>query len=57
MFFVYEMSPFLKEVRVTGMPLAHLFTKFCAIVGGVFTVLGVLDTLLFRLQKMCRKKT
>jgi len=57
MFFVYEMSPFLKEVRVTGMPLAHLFTKFCAIVGGVFTVLGVLDTLLFRLQKMCRRKT
>jgi hypothetical protein len=55
-FFVYELSPFMIEASRTRMPILHFFTKVCAIVGGVFTVLGVLDSILFRLQKMASLK-
>mmetsp|Transcript_16272 Transcript_16272/g.27496 ORF Transcript_16272/g.27496 Transcript_16272/m.27496 type:complete len:415 (-) Transcript_16272:109-1353(-) len=55
-FFVYELSPFMIEASRNRIPLLHLFTKICAIVGGVFTVLGVIDSILFRLQKMASTK-
>lgn len=55
-FFVYDLSPFMIEASRTRMPLLHFCTKLCAIVGGVFTVLGVLDSILFRLQKMASLK-
>jgi hypothetical protein len=55
-FFVYELSPFMIEASRTRMPILHFFTKVCAIVGGVFTVLGVLDSILFRLQKLASLK-
>lgn len=51
-FFVYDLSPFMVEVQRTRPPLSHLLTKLCAIVGGVFSVLGVLDGTVFRLTKM-----
>lgn len=56
-FFVYELSPFMIEASRIRMPFLHFVTKLCAIVGGVFTVLGVLDSILFRLQKMTSLKT
>ena len=55
-FFVYELSPFMIEASRIRMPFLHFVTKICAIVGGVFTVLGVLDSILFRLQKMAALK-
>jgi len=51
-FFIYELSPFMIEASRLRMPLLHLLTKLCAIIGGVFTVLGVLDSVIFRLQKL-----
>mmetsp|Transcript_27358 Transcript_27358/g.38860 ORF Transcript_27358/g.38860 Transcript_27358/m.38860 type:complete len:413 (-) Transcript_27358:93-1331(-) len=51
-FFIYELSPFMIEASRMRMPLLHLLTKLCAIIGGVFTVLGVLDSVIFRLQKL-----
>jgi len=51
-FFVYELSPFMVEVQRNGPPLSHLLTKLCAIVGGVFSVMGVIDGSLFRLTKL-----
>ena len=50
-FFVYDISPFMVEVRRTHMPLTHLLTRLVAIVGGVFSVLGIFDTLLSRFRK------
>ena len=51
-FFVYELSPFMIEASSSRMPFFHLLTKICAIVGGVFTVIGVLDSIIFKLQKL-----
>lgn len=36
------------EASRTRIPLLQVLTKVCAIVGGVFTVLGALDLLLYR---------
>ena len=55
-FFIYDLSPFLIEVKSTAMPFYHLITRLFAIVGGVFTVLGVMDSVIYRVQKLASKK-
>ena len=45
------------EANRSSMPLLHFFTKLCAIVGGVFTVLGVLDSFFFRISKFTSRKS
>ena len=50
-FFVYEISPFLIEVKRVRMPWSHLFTRLCAIVGGVFSIFGAVDTAVYMVQK------
>jgi endoplasmic reticulum-Golgi intermediate compartment protein 3 len=50
-FFVYDLSPFMLEVHITHMPLLHFITKLLAIVGGVFTILGVIDSVMHKLFK------
>jgi hypothetical protein len=51
-FFIYDMSSFMVEIQNTRKPLLHVFTRLCAIVGGVFSILGIADKLIFRLDKM-----
>ena len=51
MFFVYDIAPFLIEIQHSRAPFSHLLTRLCAIVGGVFSLMGVLDSILFRVQK------
>jgi hypothetical protein len=55
-FFIYDLSPFLIEVQKTSTPFLHFFTKACAIVGGVISVTGVIDSVLYRYQKGRGKK-
>jgi hypothetical protein len=55
-FFIYELSPFMIEASRIRMPILHFATKLCAIVGGVFTVLGVVDSLFFRFLKITTYK-
>ena len=55
-FWVYDLSPFMVEVRRSHAPLTQLLTRLLAIVGGVFSVLGIFDTLVFRLQKVVGMK-
>jgi hypothetical protein len=45
----------MKEVQFETTPLSHLFTKLCAIIGGVFALVGVIDSLWFRLFKIFKK--
>jgi hypothetical protein len=54
-FFVYEISPFMIEAKGSTIPFTHLLTKLCAIVGGVLTVIGVLDSFVFKIQKLFAK--
>jgi hypothetical protein len=50
-FFVYDLSPFMLQVSTAQVPLSHLLTRLLAIVGGVFCVLGLLDSLWYKAFK------
>jgi hypothetical protein len=52
---VYELAPFMITVTEAQVPLSHLATRLLAIVGGVFSVMGIIDALLFRLNKLAGK--
>ena len=42
-------------VSEASKPLYHFLTTTCAIVGGVFTVAGILDSILYQSVKMIKK--
>ena len=50
-FFVYDVQPFQVHSIKSGMPISHLLTRLLAIVGGVFSVLGMADSLIYRVNK------
>jgi hypothetical protein len=56
MFFIYDLSPFMIEASRTRIPVLHFLTKVCAIIGGVISVLGVIDAFFFVIQKFLSKK-
>jgi len=43
----YEMSPLTTVVRESRGSLAEFLTNLCAVIGGVFTVVGMLDGVVF----------
>mmetsp|Transcript_28225 Transcript_28225/g.60584 ORF Transcript_28225/g.60584 Transcript_28225/m.60584 type:complete len:573 (+) Transcript_28225:150-1868(+) len=50
-FFVYEIYPFAVEVTKNTVPFMHLFVRIMATVGGVFTLMGLLDGVLYSREK------
>ncbi|XP_023955227.2 endoplasmic reticulum-Golgi intermediate compartment protein 3 [Bicyclus anynana] len=46
-FFSYELSPLMVKYTEKERSIGHFATNICAIVGGVFTVAGIFDTLLY----------
>ena len=53
-FFVYDLSPFMVRVIERRMAFSTFITSICAIVGGIFTIAGVLDSLLHASAKVLR---
>jgi len=47
-FFSYEISPMLVMHRETRQSLAHFLTSTCAIVGGVLTIAGLVDSMVYK---------
>mmetsp|Transcript_85312 Transcript_85312/g.217378 ORF Transcript_85312/g.217378 Transcript_85312/m.217378 type:complete len:368 (-) Transcript_85312:140-1243(-) len=54
-FLVYEFTPFLVHKVEKTVPLSNFLTSVCAIIGGVFTVAGMIDAILYRGYKRLRK--
>merc|ERR1712224_216521 len=48
-FFIYDISPFQRKVVSQTVSLSHFISRLFAIVGGVYTLVGVLDVGLYRL--------
>lgn len=46
-FFFYELSPIMVRFTETRKSFTHFLTQLCAIIGGVFTVAGMLDKLVY----------
>lgn len=39
------------EAQKSTVPLSHFLTKICAIVGGTFTLMGVIDALIDKVNR------
>ncbi|XP_062231714.1 uncharacterized protein LOC133929113 isoform X2 [Phragmites australis] len=55
-FFFYDFSPIKVIFTEENRSLLHYLTNLCAIVGGVFTVSGIIDSFIFHGQKALKKK-
>ena len=56
-YFVYDFSPLRAVVKETHLPLFELCTSLCAILGGVFTVMGMVDSLFYSMGKKVKRKS
>jgi len=54
--FRYDLSPLTVKYRERGEPLVSFLTAICAVVGGIFTVAGIIDGLIFTGQEMVKRK-
>ncbi|KAL1501457.1 hypothetical protein ABEB36_006773 [Hypothenemus hampei] len=55
-FFQYELSPLMVKFTEHERSFGHFLTNVCAIIGGVYTVAGLVDTFLYHSIKMIQKK-
>lgn len=55
-FFSYELSPLMVKYTEKAKSFGHFATNTCAIIGGVFTVAGLIDSLLYHSVKAIQKK-
>ncbi|XP_042494937.1 endoplasmic reticulum-Golgi intermediate compartment protein 3-like isoform X1 [Macadamia integrifolia] len=55
-FFFYDLSPIKVTFREEHVSFLHFLTNVCAIVGGVFTVSGIVDSFIYHGQKAIKKK-
>lgn len=54
--FTYDISPMAVKLTETRKPLYHFITNVCAIIGGLFTVLGLLDSIVYHGMNSLKKK-
>ena len=54
--FAYDISPMQVVVREESQSFASFLTKLCGIVGGVYTVSGLIDAFIFHSGSAIRKK-
>lgn len=55
-FFSYELSPLMVKYTEKTKSFGHFATNACAIIGGVFTVAGLIDSLLYHSVRAIQKK-
>ncbi|CAI5743532.1 unnamed protein product [Peronospora destructor] len=56
-FFVFDFSPFMVKVENSRMPFTHFLTKICAIVGGVISIAGFVDSFMYNSLHVRRRAT
>ena len=55
-FFFYDLSPIKVELTERRHSILHFITSVCAIVGGLFTVSGIVDATVYHGHKVIKKK-
>lgn len=55
-FFMYELSPIMVKFTENRKSFAHFLTGVCAIIGGVFTVAGIVDSFIYHSMRSLKKK-
>eukprot|EP00798_Chlamydomonas_sp_ICE-L_P002492 gene2492-5420_t len=56
LFFFYDLSPIKVRIMEKKSSFVHFLTNVCAIVGGVFTVSGIIDAFVYQSERLIRKK-
>lgn len=55
-FFSYELSPLMVKYTEKSNSFSHFLVNICGIIGGIFTVAGLVDSVLHRVEKQIRRK-
>lgn len=55
-FVLYELSPLIVKYKETRRSFMHFLTGVCAIIGGIFTVAGLIDSMIYHSAKAIQKK-
>ncbi|KAF5444161.1 hypothetical protein F2P56_036658 [Juglans regia] len=55
-FFFYDISPVKVTFKEEHIPFLHFMTHICAIIGGIFTVAGIIDSFVYHGQRVVKKK-
>ncbi|XP_042017589.1 endoplasmic reticulum-Golgi intermediate compartment protein 3-like [Salvia splendens] len=55
-FFFYELSPIKVTFTETHVSFLHFLTNVCAIIGGIFTVSGIVDSVVYHGHRAIKKK-
>lgn len=55
-FFQYEFSPLMVQYEEKQRPLSDFLVSLCVIIGGVFTVAGLVDSFIYRSAKIFKEK-
>ncbi|KAM7251118.1 hypothetical protein ACFE04_023001 [Oxalis oulophora] len=56
LYFVYDFSAIKITYKEEHIPFLHFITNICAIVGGIFTVAGIVDSFVYHGKKVMNKK-
>nr|KAF6471254.1 ERGIC and golgi 3 [Molossus molossus] len=55
-FVLYELSPMMVKLTEKHRSFTHFLTGVCAIIGGMFTVAGLIDSLIYHSARAIQKK-
>lgn len=55
-FVLYEFSPMVVQYTESRRSFMHFLTGVCAIVGGIFTVAGLVDSMIYHSARALQKK-
>ncbi|XP_015893003.3 uncharacterized protein LOC107427167 isoform X1 [Ziziphus jujuba] len=55
-FFFYDLSPIKVTFKEEHVPFLHFLTHICAIIGGIFSVAGIIDSFIYYGQRAMKKK-
>ncbi|XP_057976642.1 uncharacterized protein LOC131163855 [Malania oleifera] len=55
-FFFYDLSPIKVTFTEEHVPFLHFMTNVCAIIGGIFTVSGIIDAVIYHGRRTIKKK-
>ncbi|KAL0488296.1 endoplasmic reticulum-golgi intermediate compartment protein [Acrasis kona] len=56
-FFMYDLSPIMVHIAERSRSFIHFLTSLCAIIGGVFTVAGIVDAFIYNVSKIHTKQS
>jgi hypothetical protein len=56
-FFMYDLSPIMVHIQEKSRSFIHFLTSLCAIIGGVFTIAGIIDAMVYNVSSKIKTKS